>query len=39
MSFTIYDPQGVMFIQWFDSIDKLLASMSKNPKSVYHRNL
>lgn len=38
MSFTIYDPQGVMFIQWFDSIEKVLVSMSKNPKNVYHRN-
>jgi hypothetical protein len=39
MSFTIYDENGTMFIQWFDNIDKLLASMIKNPKSTYHRNL
>jgi len=38
MSFTIYEPGGQMFIQWFSSIDLLIASMVKNPQNIYHRN-
>jgi len=38
MSFTIYDPSGQRFIQWFADIDALLKSMAKNPNNIYHRN-
>jgi hypothetical protein len=38
MSFTIYEPNGQMFIQWFTDIDSLLKSMLKNPNNTYHRN-
>jgi hypothetical protein len=38
MSFTIYEPDGRMFIQWFFNMDELIKSMLKNPKNVYHRN-
>jgi hypothetical protein len=38
MSFTIYEPGGQMFIQWFSTIDALIASMVKNPKNNYYRN-
>ena len=38
MSFTIYEPSGLMFIQWFDDIDKLITSMIKNPNNTYYRN-
>lgn len=38
MSFTIYEPNGTMFIQWFSNIDDLIKSMVKNPKNIYHRN-
>lgn len=39
MSFTIYEPNGTMFIQWFSDIDKLISSMLKNPQNTYHRNI
>ena len=39
MSFTIYEPSGQMFIQWFPTIDALIKSMLKNPTNTYHRNL
>ena len=35
MSFTIYEPSGQMFIQWFSNIDALIASMVKNPKKTF----
>ena len=38
MSFTIYEPGGQMFIQWFSNIDDLIKSMIKHPTNVYHRN-
>jgi hypothetical protein len=38
MSFTIYEPSGLMFIQWFNNIDALIASMLANPNNRYHRN-
>jgi hypothetical protein len=38
MSFTIYEPSGQMFIQWFFNMDELIKSMLKNPNNVYHRN-
>jgi hypothetical protein len=38
MSFTIYEPSGTMFIQWFSTIDDLINSMIKNPENTYHRN-
>jgi hypothetical protein len=38
MSFTIYEPNGLMFIQWFHTIDALIASMLANPNNTYHRN-
>jgi len=38
MSFTIYEPSGQRFIQWFANIDELLKSMTKNPNNTYHRN-
>ena len=38
MSFTIYEPNGTMFIQWFFNIDELIKSMAKNPHNIYHRN-
>jgi hypothetical protein len=38
MSFTIYEPSGLMFIQWFNNIDAVIASMLANPNNTYHRN-
>jgi hypothetical protein len=38
MSFTIYEPSGLMFIQWFNNIDALITSMLANPNNTYHRN-
>jgi hypothetical protein len=38
MSFTIYEPSGRMFIQWFFSTEELIRSMVKHPQNVYHRN-
>jgi hypothetical protein len=37
MQFNIYTKEGFHFIQYFHSIDELLASMLANPKDVYHR--
>ena len=38
MSFTIYEPNGTMFIQWFFNIDELIKTMLDNPQNTYHRN-
>ena len=38
MSFTIYQYDGLKIIQWFKTIDELVASMLANPKDAYHRN-
>jgi hypothetical protein len=38
MSFTIYQADGIKCIQWFQTIDALIASMLANPKNRYHRN-
>lgn len=38
MSFTIYEPGGQMFIQYFFSMDELIKSMLNNPNNTYHRN-
>jgi hypothetical protein len=38
MSFTIWEPSGTMFIQWFATMDDVIASMVKNPHNTYHRN-
>jgi hypothetical protein len=38
MSFTIYQEDGLKVIQWFQTIDELIASMLANPKNKYHRN-
>jgi hypothetical protein len=38
MSFTIYQEDGLKTIQWFKTIDELIASMIANPKDVYWRN-
>jgi len=38
MSFTIYQADGLKVIQWFKTVDELLASMKRNPNDVYHRN-
>lgn len=38
MSFTIYEPGGTMFIQYFFTTDELIRSMIKNPNNAYHRN-
>lgn len=38
MSFTIYQADGIKTIQWFQTIDKLIASMLANPNNTYHRN-
>jgi hypothetical protein len=38
MSFTIWEPSGQRFVQWFSDIDALLKSMLSNPQNVYHRN-
>jgi hypothetical protein len=38
MSFTIWEPSGTMFIQWFPTMGHLIASMVKNPQNTYHRN-
>ena len=39
MSFTITTHDGMKVIQWFRTIDELIASMLANPKDAYHRNL
>jgi len=38
MSFTIYQADGLKVIQWFPTVDKLIASMLANPNDAYHRN-
>lgn len=38
MSFTIYQTDGLRCIQWFETVDKLIASMLANPNDRYHRN-
>lgn len=38
MSFTIYQQNGLKVIQWFKTVDELLASMLSNPNDTYHRN-
>jgi hypothetical protein len=38
MSFTIYEPSGTMFIQWFFNMDELIKAMLNNPQNTYHRN-
>jgi hypothetical protein len=38
MSFTIMRHDGMKAIQWFRTVDELLASMLANPKDAYHRN-
>lgn len=38
MSFTIYQTDGMKVIQWFRTVDELIASMKNNPKDAYHRN-
>ena len=38
MSFTIYTHDGMKVIQWFSTIDELIASMIANPKDSYWRN-
>lgn len=38
MSFTIYQADGLKVIQWFKTVDELLASMKRNPNDTYHRN-
>jgi hypothetical protein len=37
MSFNIYTKEGIHFVQWFDTVDKLIASMLANPNDAYHR--
>ena len=38
MSFTIYQADGLRVIQWFQTVDELIASMLNNPNDRYHRN-
>ena len=38
MNFTIYEPSGIMFIQWFFNMDELIKAMIKYPNNVFHRN-
>ena len=38
MSFTIYQTDGLKVIQWFPTVDGLIASMLANPNNRYHRN-
>jgi len=38
MSFTIYQKDGLKVIQWFYSVDELIASMLAHPNDRYHRN-
>jgi hypothetical protein len=39
MSFTIYQADGLKVIQWFATVDSLIASMLANPNDTYHRNI
>ena len=38
MSFTVYSQDGTKYIQWFFTVDELIASMLANPNNHYHRN-
>jgi len=38
MSFTVYQQNGPKVIQWFATVDSLIASMLANPNDAYHRN-
>ena len=38
MSFTIYQADGLKTIQWFPTVDTLIASMLANANDRYHRN-
>jgi hypothetical protein len=38
MSFTIYQADGLKVIQWFATVDALIASMLANPNDTYWRN-
>jgi len=38
MSFTIYQADGLKVIQWFPTVDALIASMLANPNDRYWRN-
>lgn len=38
MSFTIYQADGMKIIQWFFTVDELIASMLANKNDRYHRN-
>jgi len=37
MTFDIYSPEGIHFVQYFDTIDELIISMIKNSGHAYHR--
>jgi hypothetical protein len=39
MSFTIYQADGLKTIQWFPTVDALIASMLANPNDTYWRNV
>jgi len=39
MSFTIYQADGLKVIQWFATVDALIASMLANPNDRYWRNV
>jgi hypothetical protein len=39
MSFTIYQADGLKVIQWFATVDALIASMLANPNDTYWRNV
>jgi len=39
MSVTIYQHNGLKVIQWFATVDELIASMLANPNDAYHRNV
>lgn len=39
MSFDIITHDGMRVTQWFTSVDELIASMIKNPKDRYWRNV
>ena len=38
MSLTIYQQDGMKVIQWFFTVDELIASMLAHPHDAYHRN-
>jgi hypothetical protein len=39
MTFDIYTPAGLHFIQYFETIEALLANMKRNPNDAYHRRM